>query len=119
MLDVKMQRPCEDYRFHVPSGRDELIGAERVFGPGDVLLDDRAFVEIVDPTTAWGLPRDARSGRAEPCLTDAAPYAAPSRVVVRCRYAEARTNAAAVSAARWSGGITGHLLSGSVVTLRV
>ena len=46
MLDVKVQRPCEDYRFHVPSGRDELIGAERVFGPGNVLLDDRTFVEI-------------------------------------------------------------------------
>ena len=45
-LDVEVQRPCEDNRLHVPSGRDELIGAERVFGPGDVLLDDRAALVI-------------------------------------------------------------------------
>ena len=44
-------------------------------------------------------------------------WAAPGNVVVECRYAEARTSAAAVNAARWSGGITAHLLSGYVVTL--
>ncbi len=38
-------------------------------------------------------------------------WAAPGNVVVRYRYAEARTRAAAVTAACWSGGITAHLLS--------
>jgi hypothetical protein len=54
----------------------------------------------------------------EPCLADAAHWAAPGSVVVGYRYAEARTSAAALSAACWSGGITAHLLSGLAVTHR-
>jgi hypothetical protein len=59
-----------------------------------------------------------RERQLEPCLTDAAHWAAPGSVVVGYRYAEARTSAAALSAACWSGGITAHLLSGLVVTHR-
>src|SRR4051812_45723342 len=53
---------------------------------------------------------------AEPCLTVRLTWA--GSVVVGSRYAEARTSAAAVNAARWSGGVKVHLLSGYAVPLK-
>src|SRR5262249_25684920 len=80
---------CAQTRKHPPSGRDR----KRI---------ENSSTEKTAGGAGWSRSGGAKKG---PCLTDAAPEAAPDRAVrVKSRYAAARTCAVAILAAICPGG---------------